>query len=466
INNIAYIYRSLNEITNDLTCYINVNCSEGDNWQSQKKGVVRLLIQDGLNWGLCSGSLINNVREDKTPFILTANHCVSGTAGQVFSTMKFNFFMESTSTDCYIQTESSPTTKTITGAKLIATTPINGSSDGTLLELSRPIPEAWEVYYNGWDARGIAATSGVSIHHPNGYVKKISTFTNPLVSAGNLNMEGGEITGANAHWRVQWSPTANGRSVTYGGSSGSPIFNQDGLIVGTLTGGGSFCNNPTAYDYYGKFSYHWDQHTDAQQHFKAYLDPDNTNTLVLNGYDPHEILNLGEPEALAASDITSFSFTANWEALENANKYYLDVYQKQEGGALEYLDGFERKDVGNTLSYTVTGLEPETVYWYVVRGGVHSQVFDPSNEIKVTTADYSAITTPQTENKFTLRMDNENIYIHTDIAGNTPVVVYNLLGQVVISRSLQQQDMLISKKGFSGVYFIKIGTETYKVLLK
>jgi hypothetical protein len=386
ISNIAYIYKSLQEITDDVSCYINTNCPEGENWQLQKNGVIRLMIPSYGGWGYCSGSLINNVREDKTPYILTANHCVSGSNGQLFSSMKFEFFKESTSTNCFDQTEQSSLTKTMTGATLIATTPINGSSDGTLLKLTSYIPEDWEVYYNGWDAREIAATSGVSIHHPNAFVKKISTFLNPLVSDGNIYMGPGTYTGTNADWKVVWSSTGPGRhSVTYGGSSGSPIFNQDGLIVGTLTGGSSYCYALTAPDYYGKFSYHWDKNSNSQQHFKNYLDPDNTGTLVLQGYDPHGFVLEGEPEAIAATDITPVGFTAHWEALENAKKYYLDIYQKDENNDNEYLDGFERKDVGNVLSYTITDLNHETEYWYVVRAGYQSQITEASNEISVTT---------------------------------------------------------------------------------
>jgi hypothetical protein len=388
ISNIAYVYKSPDEmLAADLSCYINTNCSEAANWQLQKNGVVRLLIQDAYGWGYCSGSLINNVREDETPYILTANHCVSGYNGQVFSTLKFDFFMETASTNCYIQTSSSPTTKTLTGATLIATTLIDGSSDGTLLKINTPIPDDWEVYYNGWDAREIAATSGAGIHHPNAYVKKISIFNNPLVSTGNLNMGGWppDITGPNAHWEVIWSPTENGHSVTYGGSSGSPIFNQDGLIVGTLTGGGSFCDTPYDADYYGKFSYHWDKHSNTQQHFKNYLDPDNTGILTLEGYDPHGLVLTGEPVAVEATEITPVGFTANWSAFENATKYYLDVYRKGGNDAIEYLTGFEAKDVGDTLSCAVTGLDHASKYYYTVKAGYRSQITEPSNEISVTT---------------------------------------------------------------------------------
>jgi PKD repeat protein len=72
--------------------------------------------------------------------------------------------------------------------------------------------------------------------------------------------------------------------VTEGGSSGSPIFNNSGRIVGDLTGGGSYCSTPTSPDLYGKFSYSWDQNgSTAAERLKDWLDPDNTGITTLDG---------------------------------------------------------------------------------------------------------------------------------------------------------------------------------------
>ena len=89
-----------------------------------------------------------------------------------------------------------------------------------------------------------------------------------------------------SHWQVTWIQTLNGHGVTEGGSSGSPIFDNHGHIVGTLTGGNSNCGSQfeNLPDYYGKFSYSWDQNgTDSASVLKYWLDPDNTGMMVLNG---------------------------------------------------------------------------------------------------------------------------------------------------------------------------------------
>ncbi|MEI6455262.1 MAG: T9SS type A sorting domain-containing protein, partial [bacterium] len=109
-----------------------------------------------------------------------------------------------------------------------------------------------------------------------------------------------------AHWRVTWIATPNGHGVTEGGSSGSPVFDSGGHIVGTLTGGDSSCDSLNSPDYYGRFSYHWDKNgTDSTKILKYWLDPDNTNTMILNG----ATLSVGEEPSPAAIRVAPNPFT-------------------------------------------------------------------------------------------------------------------------------------------------------------
>src|SRR5690606_34279814 len=112
---------------------------------------------------------------------------------------------------------------------------------------------------------------GASIHHPAGDIKKISTYSSNLVS----DTWGGP---AGTHWRVTWTANASGHGVTEGGSSGSPIFNAAGRIIGTLTGGSSFCNAPSNPDYYGKMSYHWT--SNPGDDLSTYLAPGSAATTL------------------------------------------------------------------------------------------------------------------------------------------------------------------------------------------
>lgn len=253
-------------------CMINVNCPEGNFWGKQKKGVLHLRVRKGSHTYLCSGSLVNNTNQDKTPYVLSAYHCFEGmTLDQIRQT---EFFFEYESPGCENER---PKYKYHKGADPLVLIPINTGSDGALLKLSEDIPSGWDVYYNGWDRTNDVnnITSGTIIHHPDGDIKKITLYNKTPVSG---QWSESSTHPSNTHWIVTYSSGA-----TAGGSSGAPLFNQNGLIVGTLTGGDNKCSAPTKPDYFGKFWYHWDQGTNADWHMDKYLDPNNTGATKLEG---------------------------------------------------------------------------------------------------------------------------------------------------------------------------------------
>ncbi|MDR0824957.1 MAG: trypsin-like peptidase domain-containing protein [Prevotella sp.] len=249
------------------SCMIDINCPEANLWSKQKKGVLRLRV----NNSLCSGTLVNNTNEDKTPYVLTAYHCFQNVAAEEIANTEFFFDYEKE--EC--EGVDRPTYKYHKGAESLVLNPLADGSDGALLKLSEPIPDKWDVYYNGWDRSGDgnAVTSGAVIHHPRGDVKKITFYDKPLTSG---KWDTGNPDGS--YWVVSYSLGS-----TEEGSSGAPIFNQDGLVVGTLTGGNSSCSTPASPDYYGKFRYHWDQSADADLHMSKYLDPNNRGVTRLEG---------------------------------------------------------------------------------------------------------------------------------------------------------------------------------------
>lgn len=120
--------------------------------------------------------------------------------------------------------------------------------------------------------------------HPSGDYMKISTFNKVARTSTWYGID--NIKGApNAHWNVVFEQTANGHAVTEGGSSGSPLFNQNKQIVGTLSGGSSSCEKPNGANTYGKLYYHWDQYPnkDNTSRMDIYLDPNHTGKTQLAG---------------------------------------------------------------------------------------------------------------------------------------------------------------------------------------
>jgi PKD repeat protein len=188
--------------------------------------------------------------------------------------------------------------------------------------------------------------SGVSIHHPQGDVKMISTFTEPLVSS-YYNSVSDDPDGK--YWRVNWSETQNGHGVTEGGSSGSPIFDQDGLVVGSLTGGGASCTFLDYADYYGKLNVAWEPTTknDSTKVLSYWLDPDHTEVLTLSGSD----LDTNKMIAFFATETTTILIGESI-VFTNTSFGNISSYQWEfQGGDPSYS---ELKDPG-TITYSKAG---------------------------------------------------------------------------------------------------------------
>jgi lysyl endopeptidase len=284
INRFAYAYRDisggeLSGYNSSDDCQVNANCSEGDAWENQKKSVCRIQIGSGWNVGLCSGALVNNTLNNCTPYVLSADHCFSGGDISDNGLNQSIFYFNYRSSNCSNSVPNN--TYSITGCSKVANSGGEGNvgdPDFFLVELNSD-PD-FDPYFSGWNRSNTAATSGVSIHHPSGDIMKISTFTNNLTSSSGLGFGFDNTT----HWQVQWSGTNNGYGVTEGGSSGSPIYNQNALLVGVLTGGSSFCDATNQTDIYGKLWHGWDQFSNStSEQLKPWLDPANTNVISLNG---------------------------------------------------------------------------------------------------------------------------------------------------------------------------------------
>lgn len=288
LSEVGHAYRSVNDpgkapdgFNGSGPCHVNVNCEEGASWQDQKRGLARIIVKRGTGTSWCSGSLIDNVRHDGTPYLLTADHCGIGCTPADIN--QWIFFFNYEGSGCP-DPSNEPAEMSLTGATLVAHGGNAGAtgSDFFLVLLNKDVPSSYHPYFNGWSREtDPVSPSGVCIHHPQGDIKKISTYTSPVVPArwaGNPAL---------CFWRVTWVGTADGHGTTEGGSSGSPLFDNSGRIIGTLTGGDSSCDSARLNlpDYYGMFSWHWDKNgTDSASVLKYWLDPDNTNVMSLKGW--------------------------------------------------------------------------------------------------------------------------------------------------------------------------------------
>jgi hypothetical protein len=331
ISETGYHYRSTGynvQNEKDLSCMVNAKCPPADSWQSQVSGSAKVLIRIGTSSFLCSGSLVNNTLNNCDPYFLLADHCTYYNSYATAANLnQWVFYFNYQASTCAGTTGT--TTQTSVGCALKAHDTYGQSSSGSdfyLVLINNAVPSTYQVYYNGWNKSGTAATSGAGIHHPEGVIKKFSVYSTSL-------------SNYSTHWRVIWANQVGyGHSVTAQGSSGSPIFDQNKLIVGTLTGGSSYCTAPTDPDYYGKFSYHWSSNgTTTDKQLKPWLDPINANPSTKTGVNYNACSGAGVPDVTIpnlniniypnpASDHISVSFE-NYD-FESGNMMIVDALGK------------------------------------------------------------------------------------------------------------------------------------------
>ncbi len=241
---------------------IGVNCKEGDNWQAVKHAVCLMTYHDFQNSYFCTGALLNNTREDETPYFLTANHCINSES--IASTLVTYFNYENSTCDA----DDASFSQTLAGATFKS-----GSkySDFSLLLLTEYPPEEYNPFYAGWDASGNNPQSGACLHQPDGGPKCIAAYNNTAFSypekiewfSEDLTLI--STTLPDTHWNVLFSA-----GYPEAGSSGGPLFDQNKRIVGQLHGG------VNSVFLFGKFSLSWDYNSASTEQLAYWLDPFNT----------------------------------------------------------------------------------------------------------------------------------------------------------------------------------------------
>lgn len=269
ISSIVYGYRTptdyLRGFGDSGPCQVNTACPQADPWRQQVRSVCTILV--GGN-AFCTGALVNNTCENERPFVLTANHCLDG--NEDLWVFRFNW----ESPDC-AATGQSATNQIGFGALVRAANP---ASDMALVELYNPIPDSYNAVFAGWDASGTVPDSVAMIHHPSGDVKKIAIDRDSVLSTSWNNVFAWKVL----NWEV---------GVSEPGSSGAPLFDPQGRIIGQHAGGSADCGNPNE-DYFGRMDVSWDQGTSAATQLAHWLDGCATNQQHIAAFPPSPVPGL------------------------------------------------------------------------------------------------------------------------------------------------------------------------------
>ncbi len=327
-------YRSANEFLvkafgGSGSCNMNVNCPDGFSWTQQRNSVVMLV--SGSN-GFCSGALINNTANDGKPYVLTANHCYSNPTNWIF---RFNW----QAVDCS-NPANSPSFQSISGAVLRSRrTP----SDFCLVEITgglenNTVPLSFQPFFAGWNRSNTPPSSTVSIHHPAGDIKKIAFDDQAAVAVQAMSS-----TEAESSWQVIWDRN----TTTEGGSSGSPLFDQNRRIIGQLWGGSASCSNLSAPDYYGRLHNSWDPSgSNESNHARTWLDPSNSGAEFIDGYDPLNAEPIAVDAGVAGLQGVSGTF---------CDEPVTPTFNLQNGGAETLTSA--------VITYSFNGTNPQIYNW-------------------------------------------------------------------------------------------------------
>jgi lysyl endopeptidase len=301
----------------DGTCNVDVACPEGDAWDPVYRSVGLYTYEINGQAATCTGSLVNTTggtapapvtsfdaessagrirlswnAPESPEYFLTAEHCISSPEAAESMVFYWNYQSPTCRTRGTPENAQLPDDnrrdQTSTGAILRArfgnvhrTGGIARRSDIALVEIDDVLPDAYNLYFAGWDRSGDAAGRAVSVHHPDGSAKRIS-FDNDPISRTPYAQEDRDPNGT--HWLVEaWE-----LGTTEPGSSGAPLYNEEQQIIGVLSGGSAACVPGTARDnnapdWYGSLAHGFDRGDFDGVTLSDLLDPTDTGQSSIPG---------------------------------------------------------------------------------------------------------------------------------------------------------------------------------------
>jgi hypothetical protein len=209
-------------------CVVNAACQSSSVVNTARDAVASILFQSGANYYICTGGLIaDTVASPVIPYFLTAHHCISS-SGEA-SSLETYFDYVTTCNDPNCSQPYNNTGETV-GSTIKAT---GSTSDYSLLQLSStPVSPDGVVTYLGWLSTAVANTNNYGLYrisHPSGAPQAYSTGVVDTSKPTCRSLPRGNFI---------YSRDTLG--ATEGGSSGSPVVNNSGQIVGQLYGACGF----------------------------------------------------------------------------------------------------------------------------------------------------------------------------------------------------------------------------------
>ncbi len=205
------------------SCIQNAECSTLPSAiQPVQDAVAYLIYSKSGGSFICSGGLLNTTDSSSDPYLLTANHCFDSQSSATSLEAHFQWTVPCGGS-CGSQFNPPGSVPSVLGSTLLAT---SANTDFTFVELNSAAP-AGSVFL-GWSTAAIANSGGTNlfrVSHPSGSPQAYSTQS--------VNSSSG-VCGSLPRGNFIYSDATFGDSE--GGSSGSPVVNSSGQVVGQLFG--------------------------------------------------------------------------------------------------------------------------------------------------------------------------------------------------------------------------------------
>lgn len=265
---------------------------------------------------LCTATLVNNVRGDLKHYLLTARHCQVENVNDGSIVLYWDAAVpcEGTLGSVYF----------VDGRFGGGTRTVFEQQDVWLIEFG-PDLVAEHVYFAGWDATGGTFVGGYSPHHALGRSRQYAGWF------GQALLHDIRDSALGSGYRATFWGVVNQVGSIGSGASGGGLFDPDNRLVGTASlaqlpdgEGDGVCPLPTlapptaatAVAEYNALAAVWDSTADTTSRtnpvtLKSVLDPDNTGSKVLDGF---EWLRGSYLHAATVNGLSGVPVHLTWEA--------------------------------------------------------------------------------------------------------------------------------------------------------
>jgi V8-like Glu-specific endopeptidase len=209
-------------------CVVNAGCQSSNAVDTARDAIATILFRSGGSYYICTGGLIaDNDTSSVIPYFLTAHHCISRAREAESVETYFDYETDCASPDCAQPYNNNGET---IGATIQST---DSANDHSLLQLtSAPTTPDGVAGYLGWNSNAVANSNGTPLYrisHPSGAPQAYSEQVVDTNKGTCSTLPRG---------RFIYSTDVVG--ATEGGSSGSPVVNGAGQVVGQLYGACGF----------------------------------------------------------------------------------------------------------------------------------------------------------------------------------------------------------------------------------